>query len=144
MSKLVSWEETTEMERSICKSVLDKPFAHCLNHLRAIRIGGHKQVGNFEPDTFFFQRFQGVEYRLQPSTGQLTINRIIKTFQVDIGCIQIRTKIEQRLFVYVTIRDKDCLHSFFMSYFRRIINVFVENGWFGVCKSDAVRIVTQS
>jgi len=57
MSKLVSWVETAEMKRSICKSIPDKPIAHCLNHLGAIRPGGHKQVGDFEPNAVIFERF---------------------------------------------------------------------------------------
>ena len=95
------------MERTILHVVFDEPAAHLAYHVHIVVNLGNQQIRDFEVCTSFVQRDKRIEHGLQASSAHTTINVVRERFQVDVGCIDERSQVAQRLLIDIASRDED-------------------------------------
>ena len=138
---LIAGEESAEMERSISEAVGDEPLAHLADHGHIVVDARDDEVSEFDPYVRLFHGENSVEHWLQVSATDALVDLVAEGFQVNIGSIEIRQEISQRLLTDITRCNEDVPESFLMRQTRRIYHIFYIGKGFGVGVGDAWAVV---
>jgi hypothetical protein len=139
--KLVTREETTEVEGIISKSMPHKPSAHVADKLLVIIDFRDEEIGNFQVYAHLFESQQGVENRLKSGSIQLSIDGIRKNLEVDVGRIEERSYLAEWLGIDVTGRNEDIIEVLFMRQTGYIFNIFKVSERFCIGISDCGQMI---
>jgi len=141
---LVAGEETAEMERSICEAVADEPLTHLTDHAHIVVDARDDEVGEFDPHARLFHGEDGVEHWLQVPPADMLVDRVAEGFQVNVGSIEKRQEISERLLTYITRRDEDIPKALLMRQTRRVRHIFYIGKGFCIGIGDARTVVLQA
>src|SRR5215470_5048183 len=85
--------EGGEMERDVGTEILQNPLAFFLDLFLGIIEARDKQGRDLEPNLgLVLQVLQGIEYRLQLATTDLSVKFLGETLEVDVGRVHVTVK----------------------------------------------------
>ena len=129
------------MEWGIGKTVFDEPLTHPANHFHIIIDARDDKIGDFYPYTSIMHGEDGVEHRLEMAATDALIDVIAERLEVDVGGIEIRQQVGQRLLTDIACRDEDVPEACLMCQSGGVGDVFYIGERLGVGVGDARTVV---
>ena len=107
MVHAVSGEETVEVEGHVGKAIVHEPAAHAAYHVHVIVDSGDDEIGEFYPHACVVHSKDGVEHDGEVTATDALVDVVAERLQVDVGSVNQRQEVSQRLAADVASRDED-------------------------------------